>query len=379
MEAKSIKGKTPEEIKSALQESMEDGFKPTLAVIFLSLKLNCDDVVKILDENNIAVFGSTAAGEFIDGELEKESSAILLLDVNRDNFIIHLEERKGKSKLKTASEIGRVGSENFSNPAFVVTAGGSMIDGETIIKGINDAAGKDSIIFGGIAGDELRGTETHLFTNKELTRDGIIALIFDNDKVQLTGLATHGWKPIGTVRTITDCEDAKVYSIDDEPALDIMVKFLGISLDDFSEDELIHNVGNIDPIQLIRDDGSTITRAIRYLNKTERSILLAGPVRRGTKIRFSLPPDNNNIEMVTEESRYLKQEFQPDAEAMIMFSCVSRFYSLGPLVSVEIEEVKKVWDTPMTGLFCFGEIGKSLKGRQEFHNNTCCFVVMKEK
>ncbi|MEJ2614390.1 MAG: FIST N-terminal domain-containing protein [Ignavibacteriaceae bacterium] len=379
MRAKSIKGKSTEEIQSALQESMADGFKPALAVVFLSVKLNRDDICKILDEKDIAAFGSTATGEFIDGELEKESITILLLDVNRDNFIIHLEERKGKSKLKTALEIGRAGSDNFSNPAFLVAAGGSMIDGETIIKGINDAAGKDSIIFGGIAGDELRGTETHLFTNKKSTRDGIIALIFDNDKVQLTGLAAHGWKPIGTVRTITDCEDAKVYSIDDEPALDIMVKFLGISLDDFPDDELIHNVGNIDPIQLIRDDGSTITRAIRYLNKTESSILLAGPVRRGTKIRFSLPPDNNNIEMVTEESRYLKQEFQPDAEAMIMFSCVSRFYSLGPLVSVEIEEVKKVWNTPMTGLFCFGEIGKSLKGRQEFHNNTCCFVVMKEK
>jgi hypothetical protein len=379
MKAKSIKGSTPEEIRSALTESMADGFKPSLAVVFLSLKFNREEVITILDEKDVAVFGSTAVGEFIDGELEKESTAILLLDVNRDNFIIHLEERKGKSKLKTASEIGRVGLDNFSHPAFLVAAGGSMIDGETIIKGINDSAGSDSIIFGGIAGDELRGTETHLFTNKKSTPDGIIALIFDNDKVQLNGLATHGWKPIGTVRTITDCEDGKVYTIDDEPAVDIMTKFLGISLNDFPEDELIHNVGNIDPIQLIRNDGCTITRAIRYLNKTERSILLAGPVKRGTKIRFSLPPDNNNIEIVTEESKYLKQQFQPEAEAMIMFSCVSRSYSFGPLVSVEIEEVKKVWNTPMTGLFCFGEIGKSLKGRQEFHNNTCCFVVMKEK
>ncbi|MFZ0453232.1 MAG: hypothetical protein WAM24_05725, partial [Ignavibacteriaceae bacterium] len=126
MNAKSLKGSSLEEIRTALKESMADGFKPALAVVFLSLKLNRDDVCKILNEKDIAVFGSTAAGEFIDGELEKESTAILLLDVNRDNFIIHLEERKGKSKLKTASEIGRIGSDNFSNPAFVVTAGGSM-------------------------------------------------------------------------------------------------------------------------------------------------------------------------------------------------------------------------------------------------------------
>jgi len=38
MKAKSIKGKSPEEIQSAIQQSMADGFKPTLAIVFLSIK-----------------------------------------------------------------------------------------------------------------------------------------------------------------------------------------------------------------------------------------------------------------------------------------------------------------------------------------------------
>jgi len=29
--------------------------------------------------------------------------------------------------------------------------------------------------------------------------------------------------------------------------------------------------------------------------------------------------------------------------------------------------------------FCYGEFGKSKKGKHEFHNNTCCVVVLKEK
>lgn len=379
MRAKSVKGKSSEEIKASLDQSMADGFKPTLAIVFLSVNQKRNEICSILDEAQIAVFGSTAAGEFIDGELEKESTSILLLDADRSSYFVHLEERNGKSKLKTAIEIGKIGLDRFSNPAYLIAAGGSIIDGETIIKGINDVLGKNTIIFGGIAGDELRGTQTHLFTNDKSTQDGIIALIFDNDKIQITGLATHGWKPIGTIRTITDCEECKVYTIDNEPALDIMVKFLGISLNDYPGDELINNVGNMDPIQLLRDDGSTITRAIRNLNTKERSILLAGPVTPGTKIRFSLPPDNNIIQKVTEECRYLKQKFHPEAEALIMFSCISRSYSLGPLLSDEIEEVKNVWDVPMAGLFCYGEIGKSLNGRQEFHNNTCCIALIKEK
>jgi len=111
--------------------------------------------------------------------------------MNKDNFIIHLEERSGKSKLRTAAEIGRKGLGSFLHPAYLVAAGGSIIDGETIISGINSTSGKESIIYGGITGDELRGTETHLYTNNKSTQDGIISLIVDNDKIQLTGLATQ--------------------------------------------------------------------------------------------------------------------------------------------------------------------------------------------
>ena len=379
MKSKSIKGKSAEEIKTALFQVRDAGFNPTLAIVFLSIKINYNEVADVLNEEGIEIFGSTAAGEFIDGELEKEAASILLLDMKKDNFKVHLEDRNGKSKLKSAAEIGRIGIESFSKPAFIITAGGSVIDGETIIQGIDSIAGKESIIFGGIAGDDLRGTGTILFTNHNSTKDGIIALIVNNEKVELTGLATHGWKPVGTVRTITDSEDNKVYSIDDKPALDIMSKFLGFSLDDYPDEDIVHNIGKMDPIQLIRDKECTVTRAIRYVNKKDKSILLAGPVTRGSKIRFSLPPDNNIIEKVKQESIYIKDNIQQESDAMIMFSCISRYYSLGPLVSTEIEEVQNVWNSPMTGLFCFGEIGKSLNGVQEFHNNTCCFVVMKEK
>jgi hypothetical protein len=77
MQAKSIKGATPEEIKSALEQCMADaslpggqGFKPTLAIVFLSIKLNREAVSAIFTEHDIAIFGVTTNGEFIDAETE---------------------------------------------------------------------------------------------------------------------------------------------------------------------------------------------------------------------------------------------------------------------------------------------------------------------
>jgi len=46
MKAKSIKGKTPAEIKSVLQQSMADGFKPTLAIVFLSVSQDRKSILR---------------------------------------------------------------------------------------------------------------------------------------------------------------------------------------------------------------------------------------------------------------------------------------------------------------------------------------------
>jgi len=64
MKAKSIKGKSPEEIKSALAESKSDGFKPTLAIVFLTRLEHIDAVTALLDKENISIFGASTSQNF---------------------------------------------------------------------------------------------------------------------------------------------------------------------------------------------------------------------------------------------------------------------------------------------------------------------------
>lgn len=59
MKAKLIKGKSPEEIQIALEESSRDGFSPTLAICFISIKLDRVAITHALDDAGIAVFGTT--------------------------------------------------------------------------------------------------------------------------------------------------------------------------------------------------------------------------------------------------------------------------------------------------------------------------------
>ena len=69
MKAKSIKGKSAEEIKQSITMSLNDGFTPTLAIVFLSKNQEYDVISEFLDQKGIAVFGASTNGEFIDEDL----------------------------------------------------------------------------------------------------------------------------------------------------------------------------------------------------------------------------------------------------------------------------------------------------------------------
>jgi hypothetical protein len=66
MKAKSIKGRSPLDIQSALQQSMADGYKPTLAIVFISIKQDRKAVYEILRKEKIDCIGATSSTEFID-------------------------------------------------------------------------------------------------------------------------------------------------------------------------------------------------------------------------------------------------------------------------------------------------------------------------
>ena len=64
MKAKSIRGNSPEEIKTVLKQSMFNGYKPTLAVVFISIKQDQEPVCELLDQKGIQNFGATTSFKY---------------------------------------------------------------------------------------------------------------------------------------------------------------------------------------------------------------------------------------------------------------------------------------------------------------------------
>ena len=234
MKAKSIKGKSTEEIKAAIEDAMADGYKPTLAIVFISIKQDRKAVVGLLQQNNVDVFGCTSCGEFINGHQSEGEMVILLLDANREHYTILIEDVENGNVDKTASLIATNATKHFKNPTFLLTCNGAYgngqyFDGDTVVKTLVRELGEDSVFFGGMAGDDWNIMNSYIFTHRRESDNGIAALVFDADIISLNGMATHGWKPLGITRKVTKSIGNMVYSIDGKPAGNMYLKYLGMS------------------------------------------------------------------------------------------------------------------------------------------------------
>ena len=379
MNAKSIKGKSPEEIQTALEQSMADGFIPTLAIVFLSISQDRGAICEILNEKKITVFGATTNGEFIDENIEKGSVAILLLDIDTSYFTILFDEYPDKNYREVTQGLARKSLEIFPKPSFLIAGSNMKTDAEELLFGFADIAGDSVNVFGGMAGDDYAFTEQFVFTNSKSSNCGVVVLVLDEEKIDIKGVATCGWKAVGTEKTVTKSEGNHVFTVDDVPVLDLTKKYGGL-------DELLpeHEMQAIEiatnfPLQLQREKGDPVMRPGLLIDWDDGSFYCSGTVPQGSKIRFSLPPDFDVMEKVISGVQELKENEMPEADAVVVFSCAGRILSLGPLMSQEIEGIKNVWNVPMVGIFSNAELARATNGNLEMHNLTTCCIVLKEK
>lgn len=385
MKAKSIKGNSTAEIKSALTESIADGYQPTIAFIFISIKQDRNAICSLLTEHDIDVIGATSSTEFIDGHQDEGSTVILLLDLNRSFYSILFESIGEKNINESAVQLAQTALLKFKNPSFILlttslTEDGKMIDGEAIIQSMEKELGSEFNLFGGMAGDDMTFTGTYVFTNNQSTGYGMAALVLDADKINLHGMAISGWKPIGVTKKVTKSEGNVIYTIDDQPALDVYMRYLGSAVPS-NDDQMVffENLGNQYPIQIEREGRAPLMCNPIGFDKENKALICESNIQQGSAFRFSTPPDFDIMETIVNQATELKNKKQADADALLIFSCAGRLAALGPMAQLENEGLTEVWNSPMAGFYSYGEFGRGVNGKHEFHSTTNSWVALREK
>ncbi|MBS1934079.1 MAG: hypothetical protein JST96_08765, partial [Bacteroidetes bacterium] len=297
MKAKSIKGKSAHEIQSELRLSMADGFKPTLAIIFISIKQDRKAVCEILCNENINVFGATSCGEFVNGHQTEGGIVVLLMDIGTTSFHILYEDIGERTIAETAKALAKDALQKFSNPSLIVcstgvNSKGDFFDGNALVSELEKNLGNDKIFYGGMAGDDVTFTGTHIFTSEKETDHGIIAIVLDAGKISLHGIAITGWKPMGIERVVTKSAGMLLYEIDNRPAVEMYMKYLGksekISDKDF---DVMNELSLAFPFIAERGDGETIIISPRKIDHEANALVMDVEFAEGSRFWFSCPPD----------------------------------------------------------------------------------------
>lgn len=379
MRAKSIRGKSTTEINEALEQSMTDGFAPTLAIVFLSVSQDRKAISTALHGKGIQIFGVTTNGEFTDEESQKLSTAILLLDMKRAYFSVLYQEYRADDFRDVAFSLAKETLHTFERPAFLIAGSHLSTDAEALLHGFEEAISPLVNVYGCMAGDDFSFTDQFVFTNDWESNKGMLVLALDEDKIMIRGKATCGWKAVGTEKTVTKSEGTHVFTVDNVPVLDLTVKYGGIENVSPDNPNLLLELAANFPLQLQREKGDPVMRPGLIVDWTDHSFHCSGSVPQGSKVRFSLPPDFDVMEKVIQATADLKANEMPEADAVVVFSCAGRILSLGPLMSQELEGIKNIWKVPMVGMFSNAELARVTGGNLEMNNLTTCVVALKEK
>ena len=385
MRAKSIKGNSVEAIQVALQDCMLDGFQPTLAIVFISVKQDRKAISELLHQNQIDVFGCTSCGEFTGDHHSDGEMVMLLLDIDRQYYRLLLVEGKDTTVEAAASTLAEQALHQFRSPTFLLSctgvfADGEYFDGDTLVRVLVDQLGRDCVFFGGMAGDDWAIKNSYVFTTQQESGHAIAALVFDGDRVTLQGIATHGWKPLGLSRKVTKSIGSKIYSIDGQPAVEMYLKYLGMEKKNGDENfDLFKDLSIHFPFIARRKDGETIIKSPRSIDRESNALVMDIEMEEGSEFYFTIPPDFEISDEIIAEADEMKKSLDSQPDALLIFSCAGRPPVLGPLTVMENEGLAKVWELPMAGFYTYGEFGRTRNGQQHFHSAMCCWVTIKEK
>ncbi len=360
---------TPAQVRDQFQQIRD--MQPTLGCVFSSTAIGIPELVSELASLNIPVFGCTTGGEILSGcdapPVSDQSAVCCFIDPDPSLFSVMLFEKGALLEDELGRQIGRWGATLFDEPGFIIVISGLTNNAEAIVRGMEEICPPNTPVYGGIAADDGDFLETTVYTHQGSSTNGAAVIAFDRTKVIMDGLASSGWTGVGIDMVITSSEENTVYTINDRPATQVIREYLNV------EDEALIRVGATFPLLLKMPDGSEVLRAFLSADHDRGALVFAGYVPQGSKVRFSSSFGYTTIKETIQRLEDYHTS-SPQADLILLFSCMARYQVAGPLIKDEIQAVFDLWNAPVIGFFAYGEMGCSSSLPCVFYNETLTLV-----
>ena len=352
-------------------------FKPSVAFIYVSIIYDLEKLVSRLAKYPFIVVGSTTAGEIsadttIGVGTNEDSIVCMLVDIDPSAISFKLLDVVDDNYIQIGEKIALWAKKEFEEPALITISSGLSFNTERYTETILSYGIKD--IYGGLSADDLKIEGTFVFSKDSVCSKGVVVLALDRSKVDIVGAVAFGWVGIGKDRIVTKSYKNIVYEIDGKPAIEFYKRYLNIDIDSMPQ------IGIEYPLEVKRDDGSFVRRALLDIDKSSGALIFGGDIKENNYVRLSSSEGKNMIGYVGESIQKALDEnemFTP--EVSLIFSCCSRKQVLNKLVVKEVESAYEVAPVPTVGFFSYGEICSCNGSDNIFYNETFVTVLLSER
>lgn len=258
-----------------------------------------------------------------------------------------------------------------------IISDGMHINGSELVAGLNENNPRNIPVTGGLAGDGARFATTFVGLNELPQERMIVAIGFYGTSLKIGHGSFGGWDEFGPERIITRSEKNVLFEIDNKNALDLYKEYLGSYKDELPGSALLF------PLSLTETGADEhLVRTILSINDKEKSLLFAGNMPQGGKVRLMKA---NFDRLIDGSSIAAKNSFaslsNASPELAILISCVGRKLILQDRTDEEVESATKIFgdSTAVTGFYSFGEISPfNPNTRCELHNQTMTITTFSE-
>ncbi|WP_030438034.1 FIST signal transduction protein [Actinoplanes subtropicus] len=369
---------------AAAAEAAFAGREPVLALVFCSVGYH---VPAMLDEVRsrvgpaTVIVGCTTSGQMATGEAAGYGVAVVAL--GGEGFSARARvAREVTPRLRAAgAEIaGCLAGIDRPHRALLVICDGLTGNQHELVRGAFSVVGAAAPLVGGCAGDDLTYDRTYQFhggrDGVEIMTDAGIGIALGSDAPLGIGIA-HGWRKQGAAMVVTSSRDGRVFELDGEPALDVLLRRLGLDESVLDDEETFRERVFLHPLGMSRRTGEDI-RVIHGGDRADRSLLCLADVPQGA-LTWLMETDHDALVDGARDSaaQALDGLGGQSAIGLLAFDCVGRRTVLGDDgLRQEMAAIgKELGGVPYGGFYTNGEIAR-VRGALGMHHFTLVTLAL---
>jgi hypothetical protein len=354
---------------------------PKLLIVFTAITHDLAGVLEGLRATapGVPVIGCTTHGELAPGG--PTDGSVTVAAIGGPGFSVRLTVAEGVSGrqreagAEVAQCIGRV--DPLPHQVMLLLTDGMIRDQETILRGVYSVVGAAVPLFGGACADGWRMTGGYLIADDRILTDAVIGVAIASE-APLSIAFRHGWRKIGQPMIVTSSGNGRVYSLDDQPALDAYLDQAQAPPEAYTDPEAFKEFALGHPLGVQRRSGVEARNLSTEIDLQGRSVGGGSAIDHGG-LTWVMTGDEASILAAADDAcrDALAGLGAAPPVGMLTFSCAALRAVLGEDgIRREGERLER-WagPVPFAGFYTYGEIAR-VRGIDGFHNQTLAVLAL---